>query len=230
MAQLSHGEQNDTLELQAGWTLSEDFTNTLSGSATFTVKKSEALTRPPKFGQSHPYSKAARIIAITLVGDASTYHYDVQYFGLTANPSRPVYSFYSSLSEEPIETHPNFSEFAGDPDTPKNNAVFDKDGLFLGFGDGAGDDLTGVRGYLTGSPSVRKTWFTTKVFEGLEDIGDTRRINKGEIPGISEQTNALKTNWSSRPIGLDYYEVTEEFLLSGIGGWNPVIYEKSRVI
>ncbi len=229
MAQKSFGQQNDILELQPGWTLSEDFTNTLTGSAKFIVKKSQAFANPPKMGDPHPHNTKARIIAVTLVGNASSYDYDVQYFGLTANPSRPVYSYYSSLSEEPIETHPNFVDFGGTADTPLNNAVFDADGLFLGFGDGAGDDLTGVRGYLTGSPSIRKTWFTTQVFEGLEDIGDTRKIQGGVIPGVSSQQNALKTNWSSRPIGLNYYEVTEEFLLSGIGGWNPVIYEESNV-
>ena len=230
MAQKSHGQQNDILELQAGWTLTEDFTNTLSGSAKFVVKKAQAFANPPKMGAPHPYNKDARIIAITLVGNKTSYDYDVQYFGLTANPSRPVYSYYSSLSEEPIETHPNFIDFGGTADSPKPGAVFDADGLFLGFSDEAGDDLTGVRGYLTGSPSIRKTWFTTQAKKGLEDIGETRTIKPGVIPGIDEDTTALKTNWSSRPIGLTYYEITEEFLLSGMGAWNPIIYEKSNVI
>jgi hypothetical protein len=229
MAQIDKGQQSDILQLQAGWTLTEDYTNTLNGSATFVVTKANAFTRPPKMGDPHPYNKNARILSVSLVGNATHYDYNVQYFGLSANPSRPIYSYYSSLSEEPIETHPNFADFAGDAATPLNNAVFDKDGLFLGFGDGAGNDLTGVRGYLTGSPAIRKTFFTTQVFSGLEDIGDTRQIRAGVIPGLSSDQNALKTNWSSRPLGLNYYEVTEEFLLSGMGSWNPIIYEESNV-
>lgn len=229
MAQIDKGQQSDILQLQAGWTLTEDYTNTLNGSATFIVKKANALSNPPKMGDPHPYNKNARIVSVSLVGNATHYDYNVQYFGLTANPSRPVYSYYSSLSEEPIETHPNFGTFGGTADSPAPGAVFDKDGLFLGFTDEAEDDLTGVRGYLTGSPAIRKTWFTTQVFEGLEDIGDTRKIKSGVIPGLSSDQNALKTNWSSRPIGLNYYEVTEEFLLSGLGSWNPIIYEESNV-
>ena len=48
------------------------------------------------------------------------------YFGVDGNPE-PIYALDNSTSQEPIETHPNFAAFGG------NGAVFDEDGLFVGF-------------------------------------------------------------------------------------------------
>jgi len=227
MAQVTHGQKTDTLQLQPGWTLNTNFDQTISGTGIFKVDKDKALSNPPKVGDPHPHDRRARIINYTLVGAALQYEYQVQYFGLAANPSRPIYTYHTSLSEEPIETHPDFSTFGGTAASPATGAVFDEDGLFSGFNDEAANNLTGVRGFLTGQPSIRRTFYTTSVFTGLDDITKTRSLASGVVPGVSESQDVLKVDWSSDPIGLNYYRVTEEYLLSGREGWNDIIYENA---
>jgi hypothetical protein len=228
MAKKTFGAKTATLQLQPNWTLVTNFDQTITGSGVFKVDKAKAITGAPKIGDPHPHDPRARIINFSLLGSSLQYEYSVQYFGLVANPTKPIYSYYTSLSEEPIETHKDFSTFGGTADTPATGAVFDETTkLFDGFNDLAAADLVGVRGYLTGQPSIRRTFYTTSVYTGLEDITTTREVREGVIPGVSISQNVLKTNWSSDIIGNNFYRVTEEYLLSGKDGWSATIYEDS---
>lgn len=228
MAQITHGSKTSVLQLQPGWTLVSNFDQTITGTGRFLIDKNKAFTNPPKIGDPHPHDKRVRVINYTLSGGATQYEYNVQYFGLAANPTKPIYSYYTSLSEEPIETHPDFEVFGGTAAAPATGAVFDEDtGLFEGFNDEAAADLVAVRGFLTGQGSIRRTFYTTSVFTGMEDITTTRNVREGVIPGVSVSQNVLKTNWSSDIIGNNFYRVTEEYLLSGRDGWSSTIYESS---
>ena len=226
MAQTTFGKKTDVRQLQPGWTLTTNFDQTITGSGRFLVDKNKALSNPPKIGDPHPHDTRARVMSYTLTGGATQHEYGVEYFGLAANPTKSIYSYYTSLSEEPIETHKFFGQFGGTAASPATGAIFDPTTkLFDGFNDLADEELIGVRGFLTGQPSIRRTFYTTSVFTGLEDITKTRDVKPGVIPGLSESQDVLKTDWSSELIGKDFYRVTEEFLLSGDEGWSKIIYE-----
>jgi len=228
MAKVTHGSKTNTLQLQPGWTLVNHFDQTITGTGVFKVDKDKAFTNPPRIGDPHPFNGDVRVINFSLSGGALQYEYSVQYFGLQASPTKSIYSYYTSLSEEPIETHPDFKTFGGTADAPGPGAVFDSvTKLFEGFNDLAPQDLIGGRGYLTGQGSIRRTFYTTSVFTGMEDITTTRELKEGVVPGVSEAQNVLKTNWSSELIGNNFYRVTEEYLLSGSAGWSETIYESS---
>lgn len=228
MSQITHGAKTSVLQLQAGWSLTTNFDQTITGTGVFKIDKDKAFTNPPRIGDPHPHDNRVRVINFTLSGGALQYDYNVQYFGLAANPTKSIYSYYTSLSEEPIETHKDFDAFGGTAVAPATGAVFDPDTkLFDGFNDLAAQDLIGVRGFLTGQGSIRRTFYTTSVFTGMEDITTTREVRPGVIPGLSVEQNVLKTNWSSDLIGNNFYRVTEEYLLSGRAGWSETIYESS---
>jgi hypothetical protein len=226
--QITHGAKTSVLQLQPGWSLTSNFDQTITGSGRFLVDKNKAFTNPPKIGDPHPYDGRVRVTNFTITGGAAQYEYMVQYFGLAANPTKNIYSYYTSLSEEPIETHKDFPVFGGTAEAPATGAVFDSTSkLFEGFNDLAAKDLIGVRGFLTGQGSIRRTFYTTSVFTGMDDITTTRKVREGVIPGLSVAQNVLKTNWSSDIIGNNFYRVTEEYLLSGKDGWSNTIYEEA---
>lgn len=227
MAQLNYGAQNETLELQPGWTLNTNFDQTITGTGVFKVAKADALANPPRIGDPHPYNQDVRVTNFSLVGGATKYEYHVQYFGLLANPTKALYSYHTGISEEPIETHPNFADFGGTAASPATGAIFDSNGVFEAFNDLAAADLVGVRGYLNGQGTIRRTFYTTSVFTGMEDLTKTRDLSSGVVPGVSDSQNVLKTDWSSDLIGNNFYRVTEEYLLSGTDGWSSTIYESN---
>jgi len=226
MSVVKKGSKSSVLQLQPDWDLNWSLDQTITGSASYKVDAGKAFSHRPKIGDSFEKLNDVKVIGVQLVGgEASNYTFNVQLFGLESNPTKPLYSYYSSLSEEAIETHPDFEDFAGSQGSEQNGALFSDDGLFLGFE--STSSFAGVRGFLTGTPVIRRTWYTTNVYKGLEDIGDIYKIQSGKIPGLPAGINALKTSWNSREVGANFHELSEEFLVSGPGGWNDTIYSFS---
>ena len=146
-------------------------------------------------------------------------------------------------SEEPIETHPNFltaatslgfdvsivtasGGFISEGST-SGGAVFDADGIFLGFNKDALNNLAGVRSYLSPQVTFQVKYSTNdRPSSGAQTAIGTidSPINP---PSFSGDKNWLLTevNWSNTGNGSDgAYQISEGFRLSGEGGWNTNIY------
>lgn len=142
-----------------------------------------------------------------------------------------TYELRSSLSEDPIESHPDFeSVLAGTPSEPKNGAIFidpetdriskDNDtGVFREFG--AGSSKAGVDSYLVPAAEWVETRYTRLRPTGIEAVGTISEPN-GPNPGLGSRTWLV---WSQehRQRG-SLWEVTTSWRMSGPGGWDEDIY------
>ena len=129
-----------------------------------------------------------------------------------------------SLSTEPIETHPDFqtASIAGTSGSPANGAQYDSDGVFTGFA--ASSDFAGVDSYLVPTVLARHTYPDNSLPSGtlLGNIGTIQTPSHPDIVTPAGRTWLL-SHVSYRRAG-NSYEITEEFTLSGPGGWNTDIY------
>lgn len=141
----------------------------------------------------------------------------------------PVWVLKRSPSEEPIETHPDFADFAGELGAALNNAVFNpKSGLFEGFKAVAGEEneFSGVEKFLDGGAVVQKT----SVYRTVPASISAQPIPTREIP--SEAPWPLPSGpgrtWMKTDLNIvqrgSAFEITEEWTLSGQRGWNETIY------
>lgn len=200
------------------------------GSATGTVKyisSSPGLGGVPGIGSAHPDHSEVQCYAVSVTFlENGLSEITCEYLGIFRDPTDPVVEFIGNVSEEPIETHPDFvSRLGGTAKAPKNKAQFDEEtGEFLGFPADAPNNLGGVRGYLNPACTVRVSWFTKNAdsAEGLGSLGSIASPPAG-VPSAPDSKNWLKTNWSRRQFGL-IYQITEEYTASGRKGWNPLIY------
>jgi hypothetical protein len=211
------------------WSVDVSFDGTLNGFASFIFEESQEL---PNIGDKHPKDERLELIDYSSRnGGLNTISFQARYFGLEASRGRSIKIWTSgtSMSEEAIESHPDAPDIIGEPDDDgegENGALFDDKGVFLGFK--ASSDLAGIRGYLAPTTTMRSTWYDTESTKGAETIGKVFNFNTS-IPGLSSSSrNALKISWSSEPIGLNFWRITEEFLLSEVGAiWKEKIYGKA---
>jgi len=137
----------------------------------------------------------------------------------------PVWALKRSPSEEPIETHPDFSTFG----QAAFGAKFDENGLFLGFSNtGAFEDneFGGIEKFLDGGAVVQKTSVYRKVPGSILTEVIPKREDPPDppwpLPSGSGRT-WMKTDLNIVQRGAAF-EVTEEWTLSGQRGWNETIY------
>ncbi|CAN5463350.1 hypothetical protein BH20VER3_BH20VER3_00990 [soil metagenome] len=138
------------------------------------------------------------------------------------NPQDPlgnsVEEIITGTSDQPIQTHPGFvTLIGGTKATPLNDAIFDDDGKFQGFP--ASSLYAGIESYLVPSTIYRQS---TPSRNRPSSLGPVGTIAAPPITGPSD-TNWLFTSRVWRRDG-GIYEVTEEYLLSPPGGWDPTIY------
>jgi hypothetical protein len=144
----------------------------------------------------------------------------------------------ASLSKEPIETHPNFEEFAGTPDAPVNNAVFNDDKTFSHFKSveedcpltKTGQTKFGVKYYLEPTLTVEQTKYKSSETYSKPETGkieDPEKINcYGSTRTIRlRNRDFLVTGETASPFGKGI-KCTKTFLASGYNSkWNDEIYE-----
>lgn len=151
------------------------------------------------------------------------------YFGVQGTPE-PIYSLDNSTSQEPIETHKDFVTFAGTPTSPINGAVFDPDDLtFLNFKQVVSGSAVsnvkwvGMRAYLNASA----VWREIKVTKTKPSASEITSIGRIDNPPGDAPTPAGR-NWLFGAICYEQkartYTIRREWLLSGPGGWNDVVY------
>lgn len=137
----------------------------------------------------------------------------------------------SSVRTVPIETHPNFSEqylSAADKKKIKDAvSVPDRSPTFEDTGDQAratslyGYLINGVESYYVPSLVVRKTYQASSP----PSAGRVGKITSPgvSIPGMPKGATFLLINISSRGQS-GSYTVTEEYEMSGEGGWDTFLY------
>lgn len=204
-------------ELQPGSTVVERDDGTIEGSAVFEGPASE-ISYAPRLGESHPKDRRlecyTREVVFTKLEKAQVV---CSYFGIDGTKTDTIYSMPGGQSTRPIETHPNFAEFA----TSENGAKFDDDGLFLGFGDRTKASWFGVQYYFEGTTPVSGVYWTSREPK-LEKRGTIKASLRGfrTPPGVGD---FLLVDTPYRRVG-SFYQVTEQWLGSGENGWNPTIY------
>jgi hypothetical protein len=143
-------------------------------------------------------------------------------------------SIQSSTNTDPIDSHPEFCEFGGDKEEPKNGAIFRDDETFDKFELYIGSKLNefaGVKSYLSPNYIVtEKIEYAFATFEDLKSIG--RVQSPGGAGGGAQkarnlargQRNFLVTSVSWQAYGQGCI-VTKNYRLSGKNGWDSEIYD-----
>lgn len=152
--------------------------------------------------------------------------------GSAASTEGVTVEIVSSVRTVPIEAHPNFSEpflFAEDKKKIKDAVqVPDRSPTFEDTADQAraislyGYLLDGVESYYVPSLVVRKT------YQASSPPGSTAKVGKiaspgVTVPGLPDGATFLLINVSSRGT-TGAYTVTEEYEMSGEGGWDTFLY------
>ena len=127
-----------------------------------------------------------------------------------------------TMREEPIESHPRFEYWAGEPQDPKCG-IFDEDGRFTGWNlktDG-GKIMAGVKSYLV--PAYAAT--VNYISKGVPNLGEIGKIGGGVgLPALGGMYQWMKTGVSFQSMSDGNYKVSENYLSSGPKGWNKYIY------
>jgi hypothetical protein len=161
------------------------------------------------------------------------YRVTYTYEGFLGRLPEPTYVLSSSLSEEPIELHPDFAEFAGTPSSPNNGAVFidpetgkkttdDNKGVFREFAFSGGDGFAGIESFLSPGATWQEISFSTN---RPSDLG---RLGQIDNPSGSNPSFGSGRNWIYS--AADYtrrggiYEIRKTWLLSGRNGWKSELY------
>ena len=186
----------------------------------------------------HPRFTAMAVSKVTWNSGKHGKFYRVTYVyeGFLNSLPEPVYTLSSSLSEEPIELHPDFATIAGTPASPLNGAVFlDPDtqkittdnarGVFREFMimNGASTNLkAGVEAFLSPGATWQEVYFSTS---RPTDLGHLGEIGS---PSGPNPTFGSGRNWIYS--AADYtrrggiYEIRKTWLLSGRNGWDTDVY------
>ncbi|MBC8126792.1 MAG: hypothetical protein H8M99_06575 [Gloeobacteraceae cyanobacterium ES-bin-144] len=193
----------------------------------------------PDIGSPHPddFSLVCHHIEATFgtlnkVQEECFYHgIRVTYGGL----SRPTIDYAGGTDMVPIQTHPDFKEFAGTPAAPLHGARWLTPGTdevttnnsnaeFAGFFDPTDIEFFGVEYYFVNRPLVSRTIWTNS----------TPSLKKGmtivtKIPGFTNPpgiTNWLLLDTPYRQVGKSY-QVTEQYKGGPFPGWSKKIYPQS---
>ncbi len=203
------------------------------GTVAYECDKADVLFLP-KARSAHPDepSLVAHQIAITFMG-LEKVRAVYSYIGLTAEYSEDNNSIEMDVScdQVPIQTHPDFKDFAGTPEEPAEGAIWvdattgeptkkSKNAEFRGWSSG---EFMGLETYLIPRPVVRKSYLRRSA-PSMTEVGTI--VDK--IPGVTNPPGIK--NWFC--LGSSFVEVggvfrcTEEFKGSPAPGWNKKVYKK----
>lgn len=148
-----------------------------------------------------------------------------------------VYEVVASLQEEPISSHIAFTVSTGiytssiQTAAGTGNVNYDADGIFVSFSKDAQNNFFGVQSFL--SPQVKYRRIYSAGSPPTAGITDTVAFiypaPAGIPPTIGTGRNWLKTsvnvkNNGNQKTDSGQYEIIEEYMSSGIKGWNNYIY------
>jgi len=147
------------------------------------------------------------------------------FFGLVSSETEPEISYSGGQNNDPIDTHPDFEDFAGTPAAPLNGAKFDAESQeFIGFfsPSAAGQpNFRGVQYYLTPSSLITLSYWTDKVPTLKNRMSVHDSVDGFKKP--DDMKDFLLVDTPYRQVG-SFYQVTEQYVGSGPNGINRVIY------
>jgi len=211
-----------TLQLQNGWDLITAEDDTLRASLTYIGPFSSRLNAPRR-GSRFPFGDPlicheTRISKLPLNKVKVT----CDFIGIRSDPTPFRIEFPGGSGTEPIETHPDFVNFAGTAAAPNtaNGAYFDPEtGGFISFTKGP---KRGIENYYVPNVLVNRSYWTWRIPQARRVAREIR----GGIPGVvtpSSVKNFLLIGLPYRQVGA-LYAVTEQYLGSGERGWDRDIY------
>jgi hypothetical protein len=205
---------------QPNRTIGQKSDGTLDGQVVFKTDRARIGTLP-QIGSTHPDDSRLKQFQRNITyAPNSEVIMTASYFGLTLSKTAETISYSGGQNNDPIETHPDFESFAGTQGAPLNGAVFDDDtGEFIGFISG---DYQGVQYYLTAATVISLSYWTDS-----PPVLKNRMSIVASLPGFvtpPDVVNFLLLDSPYRQIGTWYYQVTEQYLGSGVKGWDPIIY------
>lgn len=175
------------------------------------------------------------------------YEVSLRFEGINAENSNPpedqtTFEFDVSMSEDPIEAHPNFDAISEKYGWDEVERAFPKFPPGTATSDGSAlgkksktkkNPLYGTESYLAVGAVFRKTYATRTIPAGvLRGIGSIveRPPNIGQfhIPSTGSKRNWLKLAPKIRRRG-NSVEITEEWMLSGPNGWNKDVYSSGQL-
>lgn len=197
-------------------------------------------------GAAHPYNsfiwmETKQIVYTAKGAQAICTYAGVEYQFLDV----PTYELIIGVEESPIETHPDFLDFAGKPSEPVNGAIFldpstgqlstdDLTGVFDRFApykaDGNLNPKAGIESYLDPVCTYRQSYVSSSI-PGQSGVGKIDKDVPG--PGLSKMgdRNWLYTGMNYRrrgdpsgQINQVIYEISKDWKLSGLRGWDTDIY------
>jgi hypothetical protein len=162
--------------------------------------------------------------------------------GTAPKEDETTFEFDVSMSEDPIEAHPNFDAISEKYGWDEVEKAFPKfppgtatsDGSALGKKSKAKKNpLYGTESFLSVGAVFRKTYASLTIPAGvLRGIGAIverpPNIGQFQIPSTGSKRNWLKLAPKIRRRG-NSVEVTEEWMLSGPNGWNSDVYSSGQL-
>lgn len=152
----------------------------------------------------------------------------ITFEGVPPETNEKIYSVSGSTSTEPIESHPDFAQIGGTPSNKLNEAQFDEDGKFKGFGVGpAGDNpKAGIKSYLVGSLIYQEDWIRGAIPSApeLDELGTINNPPPSPMKPSIGGRNWLLINADCKQIG-NGSQLTRKWRLSGNRGWDEDIYQ-----
>jgi hypothetical protein len=190
-----------------------------TATSVYVARTGSGFTSTPRMLSPHPVWNFMHLEKRTITIDYGFTRFVCEYAGFEGAPV-PIIEWSSGVSSEPIETHPDFENFAGTPSSPNNGAVFldtetqkitndNTKGKFAYFRSDTGNDFAGVTTYLSPYKIKRETRLQTFPLS---------TSNVGQKEG-----NMLVMAISSTQRGI-VYQNTKEWRDGGRRGINPDIY------
>lgn len=230
--------------------LSTDYTGLSSASAEFMTKR-ENWAALPKILAPHPIFKFLGMTHSDVDLDEAWAIMRAEYKGALIPGgdgfTSPVYELCVGLTEEPIETHPDFvSKIAGNPTNPKNGAMFrnlrnpnsiataaskattNSGWVFIGFEISADRGSTknpfyGIERYLdVGNITWRERRHGRRGTRAISEAG-TVQNPRGPAPNLPARRNWMNMGTTSTDEG-SATSFSTEWRASGPNGWNKTIY------
>lgn len=169
-------------------------------------------------------------------GEPGYWNVTYTFEGFLLSAPEPTYELNTSLSQEPIQTHPDFASLAGTPSSPLNGAIFvdpetrrqseAENAVFKEFSNNpepGSQSKAGVDSYLVPGAEWREIKFQTTRPTGMKNVG-TIDTPSGSPPTLSGRDWLAWSESYVRRGGV--YQVQTTWKLSGRNGWDTDIYEE----
>lgn len=230
MSRTDKGDIDGNVIMQPDRSIGEKNDGTLEGQIVYKCDK-QYVSLLPNIGDPHPDDSRLECYDINKTHNSNgLVTATASFFGLTASTTDPVISYSGGQNQEPIETHPDFANFAGDVTAPLNGAQFVSDtsaddyGQFIGF---EGTSFQGIEYYLTPSTNITLSYWTDKapsLKNRMKIYPYIRGINSSQLRVPSDVDDFLLLDTPYRQVG-SFFQVTEQYMGSGPDGWNKSIYD-----